>query len=74
MAGGVDGEAPAVHRGRRAEHAEKGSPGTWEVSFSPAHEDGAGAVEEVALARRSGGGLWERTAAGAWYRGTKATK
>ena len=32
---GEDGEWRTIHRGRRAEHAGKGSPGTWEVSFSP---------------------------------------
>ena len=33
--GSLKGELWVIHRGRRAGHVVRGSPGTWEISFSP---------------------------------------
>lgn len=39
----LGGSAGVEERG----HADKGSPGTWEISLSPRWENGAGAVSEI---------------------------
>ena len=51
----------AVRRGRRAGHAGKGRPGTWETFPSPPLGGGPGAAVEVAQAPEQRPGSGERT-------------
>ena len=62
-----------VRRGRRAGHAGKGRPGTWETSPSPPATSGPGAATRTAQA--PGAGLYPGSEQGeAWYRRAKETK